>query len=147
MQTVITGKAYVLGDNIDTDQIIPAKYLSFNPSIPEERKFFGMYALQRRARGARRGLPKGHVPFHARDEFNSDLHDRRRRQELRLRLSRASTPRSRWPRPASSASSPSSTPASSSATASTAATSSRSNPTERLVEQDPHRRRAGDPPG
>ena len=27
MQSVITGKAYVLGDNIDTDQIIPAKYL------------------------------------------------------------------------------------------------------------------------
>ena len=24
MQSVITGKAYVLGDNIDTDQIIPA---------------------------------------------------------------------------------------------------------------------------
>ena len=27
METVITGKAYVLGDNIDTDQIIPAQYL------------------------------------------------------------------------------------------------------------------------
>ena len=40
MQSVITGRAYVLGDNIDTDQIIPAEYLSFNPAIPEERKFF-----------------------------------------------------------------------------------------------------------
>ena len=27
MQTTITGKAYVLGDNVDTDQIIPAQYL------------------------------------------------------------------------------------------------------------------------
>ena len=44
MESRITGKAYVLGDNIDTDQIIPAEYLSFNPAIPEERKFFGMYA-------------------------------------------------------------------------------------------------------
>ena len=41
----ITGKAYVLGDDIDTDQIIPAEYLSFNPSMPEERKYFGMYAM------------------------------------------------------------------------------------------------------
>jgi 3-isopropylmalate/(R)-2-methylmalate dehydratase small subunit len=35
MQSVIRGKAYVLGDNIDTDQIIPAQYLSFDPSKPE----------------------------------------------------------------------------------------------------------------
>lgn len=27
MQTTITGKAYVLGDNVDTDQIIPARFL------------------------------------------------------------------------------------------------------------------------
>src|SRR4051812_18805233 len=44
MQSIISGKAYVLGDNIDTDQIIPAQYLSLNPSMAEERKFFGMYA-------------------------------------------------------------------------------------------------------
>ena len=42
--SIITGRAYVLGDNVDTDQIIPAQYLSFNPAQPEERKFFGMYA-------------------------------------------------------------------------------------------------------
>src|ERR1051325_9533200 len=53
MQRVITGRAYVLGDNIDTDQIIPAKYLSFNPSLPEERKFFGMYALSSVPEGQR----------------------------------------------------------------------------------------------
>ena len=41
METVITGKAYVLGDNIDTDQIIPAEYLKFSTTDPEERKMFG----------------------------------------------------------------------------------------------------------
>lgn len=44
MSTVIRGTAFVLGDDIDTDQIIPAEYLSYNPSDPEERQFFGMYA-------------------------------------------------------------------------------------------------------
>jgi hypothetical protein len=45
MQTRIQGAAYVLGDNIDTDQIIPAQYLTYNPSIPAEYKMFGKYAL------------------------------------------------------------------------------------------------------
>ncbi|HLL89871.1 MAG TPA: 3-isopropylmalate dehydratase [Tepidisphaeraceae bacterium] len=71
MQTVITGRAYVLGDNIDTDQIIPAQYLSFNPSIPEERKFFGMYAMSSVPEG-QRGLPAGDVPFVRENEFTSD---------------------------------------------------------------------------
>jgi 3-isopropylmalate/(R)-2-methylmalate dehydratase small subunit len=69
MQTQITGKAYVLGDNIDTDQIIPAKYLTYNPAIPEEYRMFGKYALAG-VPDAQGGLPKGHVPFHdASDEF------------------------------------------------------------------------------
>lgn len=67
----IRGKVYVLGDNIDTDQIIPAQYLTFNPSIPEEYKQFGKYALIG-VPAAQGGLPKGHVPFHdASDEFVS----------------------------------------------------------------------------
>ncbi len=70
MQSVITGKAYVLGDNIDTDQIIPAEYLTFNPSIPEEYKQFGKYALSS-VPPSQSGLPKGHVPFHTDDEFVS----------------------------------------------------------------------------
>ena len=62
MESVIKGKAYVLGDNIDTDQIIPAKYLMYNPAIPEERRMFGRYALDGvPTEGA--GLPDGHVPF------------------------------------------------------------------------------------
>ena len=71
MQPVITGKAYVLGDNIDTDQIIPAQYLSFNPSLPEERKFFGMYAMSSVPEG-QRGLPQGNINFVRENEFKSD---------------------------------------------------------------------------
>ena len=71
MQSIITGKAYVLGDNVDTDQIIPAQYLTFNPSIPEEYKQFGKYALSS-VPPAQSGLPKGHIPFHTKDEFVSD---------------------------------------------------------------------------
>src|SRR6516164_1683621 len=70
MQTIISGKAYVLGDNIDTDQIIPAQYLTFNPAIPEEYKQFGKYALSS-VPPSQAGLPKGHVPFHTDDEFVS----------------------------------------------------------------------------
>ena len=71
MENVITGKAYVLGDNIDTDQIIPAQYLTYNPSIPAEYKMFGKYALIG-VPAAQGGLPKGHVPFHDdSDEFIS----------------------------------------------------------------------------
>src|SRR6478672_11019915 len=71
MESVITGKAYVLGDNIDTDQIIPAQYLSFNPSLPEERKFFGMYAMSSVPEG-QRGLPAGNINFVRENEFKSD---------------------------------------------------------------------------
>lgn len=70
MQQSITGKAYVLGDNVDTDQIIPAQYLTFNPAIPEEYKQFGKYALSS-VPPAQAGLPKGHIPFHTDDEFVS----------------------------------------------------------------------------
>ena len=41
----ITGPVYVLGDNIDTDQIIPAEYLNLVPTIPEEYRRLGSYAL------------------------------------------------------------------------------------------------------
>ena len=70
METVISGKVYVLGDNIDTDQIIPAQYLSFNPAIPEERKFFGMYANSGVPEG-QMGLPNGNIPFVPQNEFKS----------------------------------------------------------------------------
>lgn len=71
MQTIITGKAYVLGDNIDTDQIIPAQYLSYNPSDPDERKYFGMYANSG-VPEAEAGLPYGHIPFVEPGRFKSE---------------------------------------------------------------------------
>ena len=70
MQAIIRGKAFVLGDNVDTDQIIPAQYLTLNPAIPEEYRAFGKYALSS-VPPDRAGLPKGHVPFHTHDEFVS----------------------------------------------------------------------------
>ena len=70
MKTMIKGKAYVLGDNIDTDQIIPAHYLTFNPAVPEEYKMFGKFALSG-VPNSTAGLPKGHIPFHEQDEFIS----------------------------------------------------------------------------
>lgn len=45
MQAVIQGPVYVVGDNIDTDQIIPAEYLNLVPTIPEEYEKLGAYAL------------------------------------------------------------------------------------------------------
>ena len=71
MQSRIEGQAYVLGDNIDTDQIIPAQYLSFNPAIPEERKFFGMYANSG-VPESQAGLPQGNVRFVRENEYKSD---------------------------------------------------------------------------
>lgn len=62
MQENINGKAYVLGDDVDTDQIIPAHYLTLNPAIPEERRLFGLYALSG-VPAAQAGLPEGNHPF------------------------------------------------------------------------------------
>jgi 3-isopropylmalate/(R)-2-methylmalate dehydratase small subunit len=45
MQSVFSGPVYVVQDNIDTDQIIPAQYLNLIPTIPEEYEKLGSYAL------------------------------------------------------------------------------------------------------
>jgi 3-isopropylmalate/(R)-2-methylmalate dehydratase small subunit len=45
MQSVFTGPVYVVRDNIDTDQIIPAQYLNLIPTIPDEYEKLGSYAL------------------------------------------------------------------------------------------------------
>jgi 3-isopropylmalate/(R)-2-methylmalate dehydratase small subunit len=71
MERRIRGLAYVLGDNIDTDQVIPAQYLVYNPAIPEEYRMFGRYALS----GVplpQAGLPSGGIPFVREGEFTSD---------------------------------------------------------------------------
>ena len=45
MQSVFKGRVYVVRDNIDTDQIIPAQFLNLIPTIPEEYEKLGSYAL------------------------------------------------------------------------------------------------------
>ena len=72
MENTIKGKVFVVGDNVDTDQIIPAEYLSYNPSISEERKFFGKYAMSG-VPMIQSGLPGGNVPFVKPDEFASEF--------------------------------------------------------------------------
>ena len=68
---IITGKAFVLGDDIDTDQIIPAEYLSFNPSDANERKYFGMYAMAG-VPPKQSGLPSGGTRFVPEGGFKSE---------------------------------------------------------------------------
>lgn len=62
MKEIIRGKCYVVGDNIDTDQIIPAQYLTYNPAIPEERKMFGRFSMIGLPEKSQ-GLPLGSTPF------------------------------------------------------------------------------------
>lgn len=45
MGALIRGAIFVLDDNIDTDQIIPAEYLTLVPSKPDEYEKLGSYAL------------------------------------------------------------------------------------------------------
>ena len=45
MSSVFTGPVYVVRDNIDTDQIIPAQFLNLVPTIPEEYEKLGAYAM------------------------------------------------------------------------------------------------------
>ncbi len=42
---IIRGLIFVVEDNIDTDQIIPAEYLTLVPSKPDEYEKLGSYAL------------------------------------------------------------------------------------------------------
>lgn len=62
MEKIITGKAFVLGNNIDTDQIIPAEHLVYSLTDPEEAKKYGHYALSG-VPPAQAGLPQGNIPF------------------------------------------------------------------------------------
>ena len=72
MENVIRGKVFVLGDNIDTDQIIPAEYLSYNPADADERRYFGKYALSG-VPPTQSGLPEGNIPFVVGDGFASEF--------------------------------------------------------------------------
>ena len=61
--TVISGKIFVVGDNIDTDQIIPAQYLNLVPTIPAELEKLGSHALS--------GLPDHYGKFVAAGQVKS----------------------------------------------------------------------------
>ncbi len=71
MKKIISGAAYVVGDAIDTDQIIPAEHLVYSLSDPEERRYYGRYALSGVPQG-RQGLPYGDRPFTAPNAFRSE---------------------------------------------------------------------------
>ena len=62
---VMSGKVYMLADNIDTDQIIPAQYLNLVPTIPDEYRKLGSYALS--------GLPDSLPPFVKRGNNKSEF--------------------------------------------------------------------------
>ena len=64
MEAEFTGPVYVVKDNIDTDQIIPAQYLSLIPTIPDEYEKLGSYALC--------GLPDSLYPTRFVDEGQQD---------------------------------------------------------------------------
>ena len=66
MAKTITSKVFVVRDNIDTDQIIPAQYLTLVPTIPEEYEKLGSYALI--------GLPNDQypVPFVPEDALKTE---------------------------------------------------------------------------
>lgn len=69
---IIKGKAFVLGKNIDTDQIIPAQHLVYSLEDPEERKFYGRYALSG-VPDEESGLPQGGIPLVKSDDFESEF--------------------------------------------------------------------------
>lgn len=69
---IIQGKGFVLGKNIDTDQIIPAAHLVYSLDDPEERKLYGKYALSG-VPSKESGLPEGNIPLTKKDQTKSDF--------------------------------------------------------------------------
>lgn len=62
MEKIIKGKAFVLGNNIDTDQIIPAEHLVYSLTDENESKKYGEFALSG-VPLSQSGLPKGNIKF------------------------------------------------------------------------------------
>jgi 3-isopropylmalate/(R)-2-methylmalate dehydratase small subunit len=70
--SIIKGKAFVLGKNIDTDQIIPAQHLVYSLEDPEEQQYYGAYALSG-VPEEESGLPQGHIPLVRKNSFESEF--------------------------------------------------------------------------
>jgi len=66
----VVGEAYVVGDSVDTDQIIPASHLVYSMTDPEERKEYGRHAMSA-VPPEGQGLPTGHIPLTAPGEYQS----------------------------------------------------------------------------
>lgn len=72
MKPIIKGKAFVLGNDIDTDQIIPAAHLVYKLDDSDEKKNYGRYALS----GVpieQSGLPQGNIPFTKDNNWESEF--------------------------------------------------------------------------
>lgn len=70
MESNIRGLAYVVGDAIDTDQIIPAEHLVYSLVKPDERRMYGRFAMSGVPVQVQ-GLPDGHIPFTEPDGYES----------------------------------------------------------------------------
>lgn len=70
MKEIIEGLAYVLGNDVDTDQIIPAEHLVYSLSDAEEKKNYGRYSLSGVPRDGA-GLPDGGQSFVPEGEYRS----------------------------------------------------------------------------
>ncbi len=70
MNKIIEGLAYVLGNDVDTDQIIPAEHLVYSLSDPEERKNYGKFALSG-VPADQAGLPTGKISFTENGQYES----------------------------------------------------------------------------
>ncbi|PIQ07719.1 MAG: 3-isopropylmalate dehydratase [Ignavibacteriales bacterium CG18_big_fil_WC_8_21_14_2_50_31_20] len=71
MENIVIGKAFVLGNNIDTDQIIPAEHLVYSMDDENEAKMYGKFALSSVPK-EKSGLPEGNIPFVEKDKFESE---------------------------------------------------------------------------
>jgi len=70
IKETIRGKAYVVGDAVDTDQIIPAEHLVLSLSDPDERRLYGRFAMSGVPVQVQ-GLPDGGIPFTGPDAYTS----------------------------------------------------------------------------
>ncbi len=127
MDNVITGPVFVVQDNIDTDQIIPAEFLNLIPTIKEEYEKLGSFALW----GSRIPLPHA---LRRRGRAGQQIPHCRGRPELHAAVP-VSTRRSRWVPPTAKWFWPKDSPAFSSATAWPPARSIRAEVTQQLCEE------------